>query len=418
MDEYCFQFTKAATTEAIDRQENLMSILAPHASIRNRNEDIEILRGVAIIFILVVHIRLLLIYPSSLYNGFLNLFQLSLGVDLFFVISGFVIANSLQHSLSGSSTSKYRQLLAFWLKRVFRLLPAAWLWLTVTVAIMFVITQNIEAADSFERSMIPIYAAMLNILNFYSAYCNANPGNDSICGIYYLHGQYWSLSLEEQFYFVFPFLLFFVNRKMFIASLVLLLAAQFFWYRPVTSFGFFFRTDALCWGILLSFFSNSKRYISIYPKVLDSKYVSSALSLILVILLPAVGAHVTGVFNMKIYGVGLAAVLCALLVWLASYDKRHFGRSIGFRKVMMYIGSRSYALYISHLTLFIAISLLWDAVFGKNATSEFNKGLINIVVLLIAFSMTFVLSEFTYRFVELRYRNKGRKLAAEYLNKG
>ncbi|MCH7817788.1 MAG: acyltransferase family protein, partial [Proteobacteria bacterium] len=121
-----------------------MSILAPHASIRNRNEDIEILRGVAIIFILVVHIRLLLIYPSSLYNGFLNLFQLSLGVDLFFVISGFVIANSLQHSLSGSSTSKYRQLLAFWLKRVFRLLPAAWLWLTVTVAIMFVITQNID----------------------------------------------------------------------------------------------------------------------------------------------------------------------------------------------------------------------------------------------------------------------------------
>ena len=96
--------------------------------------DIELLRGIAVLGVLFHHLQ------DSLFAASVPLLQrITLytqpwwGVDLFFAISGFVIARSLIPALQGCSTRQeyWQETRNFWLRRAFRLLPSAWLWLAL-----------------------------------------------------------------------------------------------------------------------------------------------------------------------------------------------------------------------------------------------------------------------------------------------
>ena len=100
--------------------------------IRGRIADIELLRGIAIVFVLIEHIRInLLTWTGGEGTPLYHYFGFWTGVDLFFAISGFVIARSLLRSLDGTSgfTEFFNVAIAFWVRRAWRLLPSAWLWL-------------------------------------------------------------------------------------------------------------------------------------------------------------------------------------------------------------------------------------------------------------------------------------------------
>ena len=180
----------------------------------NKNDDIEILRAVAILFTLILHVKIIL--PSSYdhFGWFFRTTDLSIGVDLFFVISGYVITNSLKSSVKPGSHSRATLILSFWIKRIYRLLPAAWLW--VIVAIVFYMTTS-----QLDDHLIQLIAAALNVMNLYTAYCFSNPSETFFCAdvsymnVFHMNSHYWSLSLEEQFYLIFPLLFFSLNRKVF-----------------------------------------------------------------------------------------------------------------------------------------------------------------------------------------------------------
>lgn len=101
----------------------------------NRIADIEMLRGFAVLFVVIHHANgALFTWSSSAMSLFYSYFCGGVGVDLFFAISGFVIARDLIPRLRESQGSQVAIAitLAFWVRRAWRLWPSAWLWLAPT----------------------------------------------------------------------------------------------------------------------------------------------------------------------------------------------------------------------------------------------------------------------------------------------
>ncbi|MEY2848906.1 MAG: hypothetical protein RI885_1571 [Actinomycetota bacterium] len=143
------------------------------------------LRAIAVLLVVVYHF-----YPGRLSGGYI-------GVDIFFVISGFLITGQLARELQ--RTGKVA-LPAFWAKRARRLLPAA-----ITVLIFSTLaTLFILPLSGLVASLREILASTFYVENWALA---ANAVDYLSSTDESLVQHYWSLSLEEQFYIVWPLLL-------------------------------------------------------------------------------------------------------------------------------------------------------------------------------------------------------------------
>lgn len=146
------------------------------------NKDIAVLRGVAILLVLGYHL-----FPGKLPWGFV-------GVDIFFVISGYLIAQIL-----GRDTG-WRKIGRFYLNRARRIYPALVIVLAVSLAIGFAFLLDDEYA-------ILLNSAAFSLLQFQNFYEMSRSGYfvDAINFRPLLH--LWSLGVEFQFYIVFPLLI-------------------------------------------------------------------------------------------------------------------------------------------------------------------------------------------------------------------
>ena len=167
--------------------------------------DIDGLRAVAVLLVLIFHFELI----TGSHSGFI-------GVDIFFVISGYLVTSIITRQLQSNSFN----LAQFYIGRVRRLSPALLVVLTlVFIAGVWLLFPNdlIELARQIFFSQI--YAA-----NFYF-WRNFNYFGLGTSNVYLLH--MWSLAVEEQFYLFFPLILIAAHRYIrayywhFIASLLL-----------------------------------------------------------------------------------------------------------------------------------------------------------------------------------------------------
>src|SRR5436305_350455 len=174
------------------------------------------------------------------------------GFDLFFCVSGFVITTSLLSARRRVSRNGGIRtwIVPFYIRRAFRLLPSAWLWVGVTL--LCTVFLNAHGQFGYLReNLFDGIAAIAEVYNFYAYHCSLQQD----CG---LMGHYWSLSLEEQFYLAFPLLLLAVPR---LRYLVMILAIGFViqFVQPRAE-GFFIshsllwftRTDAIILGVLIA----------------------------------------------------------------------------------------------------------------------------------------------------------------------
>ncbi|HEX7430821.1 MAG TPA: acyltransferase family protein, partial [Candidatus Limnocylindrales bacterium] len=157
--------------------------------------DIEGLRGIAVSLVVLFHAGLLSHSATQITGGFI-------GVDLFFVVSGFLITGLLVRERERSGRISFSR---FYARRVRRILPAALVVLLVT----FVAANSLTTLVDRPSVMQDGASAALSIANIRFAWTTDyfNPVSYSP----FLH--YWSLGVEEQFYFVWPALMAIVAWK-------------------------------------------------------------------------------------------------------------------------------------------------------------------------------------------------------------
>ncbi|MDQ1076921.1 peptidoglycan/LPS O-acetylase OafA/YrhL [Microbacterium testaceum] len=143
------------------------------------------LRAIAVLGVVVFHL-----WPRMLPGGFA-------GVDVFFVISGFLITGHLARELSRTGTVR---LAAFWARRARRLLPAALIVLCFCAIV--VSTPTLAPLSALPLRVKEIVASTFYVTNWHLVTTSANYFGDSNSPTFARH--YWSLSVEEQFYLVWP----------------------------------------------------------------------------------------------------------------------------------------------------------------------------------------------------------------------
>ncbi|MEH6591156.1 MAG: acyltransferase [Halioglobus sp.] len=379
----------------------------------HRNNEIEVLRAFAILFTVVLHLKLLLPAGNEL-KGWLGHLDLSIGVDLFLVISGYVITVSVVNARQHYSGPTSALIFAFWIKRIYRLWPSAWAWVAVAVVSQLCLSAFTDMGFAPGDVARQALAAMLNLMNLYTPHCVAT-GNGLPCIFDNFLGHYWSLSLEEQFYILFPLLFFFLPRRVFVGVLVVAIALQSMWSRPFFTYAWYFKTDALCWGILLALLQQSPVYSRVYSSRYLPKLLLRVAGLALVFTSPVWAAMVQGIgYDMKPYGVALVALMCAGLVWLASLERGAFQFSSAIESVMLWFASRSYSMYLVHLIVFLTVRDGFAAA-GFDLAYAANNDMAAIVTVVTALGLTALLTELNYRYVESGLRDRGRALASKRL---
>ena len=358
--------------------------------------DIELLRAMAVLGVLFHHLQDSLFAASvPLLQSVTALGQLWWGVDLFFAISGFVIARSLIPALQGCSSRQeyWQQTRNFWLRRAFRLLPSAWLWL----ALMLLGCLFLNHSGAFGTLHANVQATLAGV----AQYANFRFADSFFHYEYGASFVYWSLSLEEQFYLLFP-LLILVCRKHLVWALLALVAVQLFTLRTATLM--VVRTDALALGVLLAMWSAQPSYLRWEPTFLRRPWVGV---LALVALSLGLSFMATERFNFANYRIGVIAMLCAVLVWIASYNRDYLMPRGVFKNLMTWVGSRSYGIYLIHIPAYL---LVREFTFRLQAAGMPNPAGHPILMLLMACALIVLLSELNYRFIEMPMRNRGASL--------
>lgn len=148
--------------------------------------DIQVLRAIAVLVVVLYHAGL----PAMFGNGYL-------GVDVFFVVSGFLITQMVAKGLRAGKFS----FVEFYVRRARRLLPALYATLTVTSIAAVTLLEPSALAAYFEQLIGAVSFSANFILPTQFGYFESGADTSPLLHI-------WSLSLEEQYYFVLPLLLF------------------------------------------------------------------------------------------------------------------------------------------------------------------------------------------------------------------
>ncbi len=152
----------------------------------NRIPTLDGWRGVAILLVIVSHLQTSLL--GHLYRGYSWMDVGQHGVEIFFILSGYLITTLLLEE-------EKINLKRFYLRRFFRLMPCAWVYL-LTLAVIALVTHSHSIGKD-------VWPCLFFYRNYYPPESAANV----------LTGHFWSLSLEEQFYLFWPPLLFVIGRR-------------------------------------------------------------------------------------------------------------------------------------------------------------------------------------------------------------
>ncbi|NID15369.1 acyltransferase family protein [Luteibacter yeojuensis] len=361
-----------------------------------KNLDIEVLRAVAIIGTLWAHLDILFYWGSPALKAISTVFVFWGGVDLFFAISGYVITSSLLRAMEDAASLRDLAI-PFWIRRFWRIVPSAWAWLAVTLiaSMLFQHTGYLGTPRGNLTDTLWSVAQLAN-LHFSRVYAHLTDN-------YGINQVYWSLSLEEQCYLVMPFILFLASRSWSVFVLFVIVAAQIFLSRPFLGTLWFFRTDALALGALIAMARGTSAYHRIEPTILRRRLISYGALAGTVLLIGAIGGN-SGSFSLATSAMGVVA---AAAVWIASYDRDYTMPRGPTKRLLTYLGARSYAIYLIHIPVYRGL---------REATASIpvdviSQGFYPIAYFVIAIVATLAISEINYRYIETPLRRFGARIA-------
>jgi peptidoglycan/LPS O-acetylase OafA/YrhL len=338
--------------------------------------DIDGLRAIAVILVVLDHLR------TRVTGGYV-------GVDVFFVISGYLIS---AHILSEVQAQRF-SVIGFYEKRIRRIFPALLVMLFLTSLLAWKFLLPVETT-SFAKSEI---AAVLSVSNFLfwsqAGYFDAPSALKPL-----LHT--WSLGVEEQFYVAFPLFILLVRRWVprFLSAAIWSAAAISFalaciWVQRAPSTAFFW-SPLRAWELLLGTLTSQ----AFPPRLRSSleRNVAAAIGLLLIVV-PAC------LFTARTPFPGLTALpACAgtaLLIAAGETGSSAVGRLLSLRPVV-FLGLISYSLYLWHWPIIV----FWNRgrVLADNAPLDAHTKLFLFLFSLVVATLSWWLVETPFRKGALR----------------
>lgn len=294
-----------------------------------------------------------------------------LGVDIFFILSGYVVTRSMLRRPRDPGW-----VADFYARRVRRLMPA------IAAVAVFVAVVSLFDSPLVDDQGGPIIGALAQVYNVGVAV------ND-LSGYYLAH--FWSLSVEFQFYLVMPLLVVALTRfpHRARARMLLMAAAAVMGLRLLALLAglstvsvyvlTIFRADGLLIGMALAYLGTS--WIRALPKAIPA--VAALLLVALVVLTPNFFAHPT-----LVLGFVVPATYLLSAVLLAGVAEGVALQGLLANRYVVALGHRSYSLYLWHYV--IGVSLLAGGV----------DKFVSVPVLLAQIALSFAAAEISYRFIE------------------
>ena len=325
-------------------------------------------------------LRALAILPVIFFHAGISIFSGGfIGVDIFFVISGYLITSIIFKEMSEERFAFSN----FYERRARRILPALITVLFVTIFSSFFILTPIEMSDFSES----VFATALGISNFYfMSQVNYFAGESELYPL--LHT--WSLGIEEQYYLLFPLLLLFLYRrnKNILVSIFLMILASFIFSEIIRNNNAdrnFYITFSRFWELGVGSFVA----IYLFKNEIKANSRLAFLGLILIFFGIFFFDHKTQFPSLytwiPIIGVSLIIVFT---------DNNSFLTKVLSLTPIRSIGLISYSLYLWHQPVFA-----FSRVNSLEPLSD-NQLLANIPVI-------FLLSYLSWRYIEIPFRKKG-----------
>ena len=344
-------------------------------------------------------VRALAVLGVLLYHGDLTWMQGGfLGVDVFFVLSGFLITSLITEEFERTGRINFGK---FYLGRARRLLPALLLMLFVVGLVAAIFYR--ESAYAFRQDAL---ASLLYVTNWW--YIVADQSYFEAIGRPAFLQHLWSLAVEEQFYLIWPAIAFVLlkwrgRRAVFYVAISAALISTAWMIALSLRNGYpleadpsraYFGSDTHVMGLLLG----AALAMVWRPGRLSRHLTAGAKAIITALgvfaLLGVVWFYLqVGEYSPFLYRGGffvLSAIVCVLIA-AASHPGVPFGPILG-AQPMRYIGQRSYGLYLWHWPIFVITRPGLDV----PVTGAWNFAL--------RMALTFLVAELSYRFVEIPIR--------------
>lgn len=352
-----------------------------------RITNLDGIRGIAVLVVIAFHyIHNQTMYDSWLINRFgtsasalikIAYFGWS-GVDLFFILSGFLIGNILLKNKDSKALFK-----TFYIRRFFRIIPVYYL--LVALFFLLTLTSLYDPKASFFFDPIPLPAFLLMIQNFYMAHYN-HFGPLPLTPT-------WSLCIEEQFYLIMPFLIFLINRRfawmLAVAGIIIAILARhtasnyYSGYVLLTS-----RLDSPMMGFLLAWLHQYQTFREWIARHLW--WVAGLLAMMAVVCWRFYAETHPGIL-----GHTLVAFTFVLVVILAVYSKNILLAKMLSNAFLLEMGKLSYFIYLYHQF----VNGLLHLVFLKQRTPILDSYL-SIGVTVISLVITYLMAMLSFKFIE------------------
>jgi peptidoglycan/LPS O-acetylase OafA/YrhL len=354
--------------------------------------DIDGLRAVAVLSVLAFHIGL-----SEFKGGFV-------GVDVFFVISGYLISSIIFAEINASSFT----IVGFYERRIRRIFPALLVMLVTTsvVALFFLLPGELV---EYAKSMFAATGSASNVYFLrHSGYFDT-PTSKPL-----LHT--WSLAVEEQFYLSFPLILLFVRRLFpgrIRTAVVLLFLASFVtscvvvrrnpdtaFYMPYT------RAWELLLGTLLSLGILSAPRSAVFRNFATLAGIGMILSAVLS-------------YSQETLFPGFSALLpcvgAALVIWAGEKGGSIVGSALSWRPVV-FLGLISYSLYLWHWPVIVLRKMgLLVGMGGINIVGRWALLSAHRFDMFVEVVLSLVLAVLSWKFVEIPFRRGRLRLSGRLL---
>jgi peptidoglycan/LPS O-acetylase OafA/YrhL len=348
------------------------------------NPHIDGLRGIAILMVIGYH------YLSGLY-----IFDLGWsGVDLFFVISGYLLTGRLYPYLNDK-----KLVWKFYFNRFLRIVPLCYTFLIIFFSgwFLFASQSTIDSVPIYKNHLLGFFAFISNWV-FISNFSNTEN---------YLQ-HLWSLAVEEQFYIFFPFFIILIREKKKLLAagitvIIVIVITRCFYFYLLPNKGHylkiywnsFFRFDSFLIGFVLYMIKENN-----FNSVIE-RYIKKIAVISFVLLISSF--FLTGTFRLNNFfitiGLTIIGVFYSTIIFLTLSSNVNFLKKVTSSKPLQLIGKISYGLYIFHSPIYLLNYTILNSLLYK-INIIINPTTLQLTNAFASFIITYFVSLLSFRYYE------------------